>query len=243
MSAGAVLIRKNRIRPPTLKVNTQVLEREKLSVTQLFQVCPRVYISGYEASKDLALLNSQEISHILNLAGEAKCPSAYTSYFNYYSLRMPDNPKVDILFFLYFAIEFIVSSLNASGKVLVHCVKGTSRAAAMALAYLMLQGYSEQDAYACLNAAHPAIDPNFGFVCQLKELKSNKQDPRVFNYSDKYRMFVNTDKNEGSTITIVGKSCTLYLDLHTPIDQQKLAMDSIKLWEKFNDSVASICYL
>ena len=243
MSTGAVLPRKNRIRPPTLSVSSHVLEKEKSSPCELLKVSPQLYISGYEAAKNSRLLENESITHILNLAGESKCPNNFSSSFNYFSLKMPDNPKIDILFFLYFAIEFMIDSIKTKGKVLVHCVKGTSRAAAVAIAYLILQGYSEQEAYSCLNNVHPCIDPNFGFVCQLKEFMSFKQEQREFHYNEKYGMFVNCESKIGSSIIIVGNCCVLYLDLDSPQHEQDVALNCFHLWEKFNQGPASIVYL
>ena len=243
MSAGAVVPRKGRLRPPTLKVSNSIISQEKSSSVQLSQVSPSLFISGYEAAKNPDLLSLSSITHILNLAGELKCPNSFPSSFRYYSLKMPDNPKIDILFFLYFAMEFIMDSEQNQGKVLVHCVKGTSRAAAVALAYLMLQGYSEQEAYTRLHSTQADIDPNLGFVCQLRELRMVKQEPRVFYYSEKYDMFVNIGNLQGNRIEIVGNSCTLFLNSQTPAIQQQIGLYSIRLWEKFNESAARVVYL
>ena len=240
MSIQAVNPRKTRIRPPVLKVCSQLITQEKATARNLSQVSPQVYISGYEAAKNPELLASSSITHILNLAGEAKCPNSFGASFHYYSLKMPDNPKIDILFFLYFAMDFIISSVKTRGKVLVHCVKGTSRAAAVALAYLMLQGYCEQEAYERLSSANPDIDPNLGFVCQLREFTSSKVEPRMFFYSRKYDMFANTDSRDGSSIVIEGNTCTLLLNLQDPLRQQQFALDSVHLWEKFNNAQAKI---
>lgn len=243
MSIQAVHPRKNRIRPPMLTVSSQLITREKVSQSHLTQVSPQVFISSYEAAKNPDLLASESITHILNLAGEAKCPNPFSASFHYFSMKMPDNPKIDILFFLYFAMEFIINSVRSKGKVLIHCVKGTSRAAAVALAYLMLQGYSEQEAYEKLSKANPEIDPNFGFVCQLKEFKSRRSEPRVFCYSKKYEMFVNTSQQEASSIIIADNECALYLDKETSEFEQETAFASVSLWEKFNSGKASIVYV
>ena len=243
MSTGIVLPRKPRARPPVLKVSNQVCEEEKRNLIQISQVSPQVYMSGYEAAKNNALLASKSITHILNLAGESKCPNAYGSSFHYCSMKMPDNPKIDILFFLYFAMEFIIESVRAGGKVLIHCVKGTSRSAAVALAYLMLQGYSEQEAYTCLSTAHPTIDPNLSFVCQLREFINLKKESRVFYYSSKYDMFVNNGCKDGSNIVLDGNSCTLFLCMQDPQTQIQKAVDSIHLWEKFNSAQSTVVYM
>jgi hypothetical protein len=63
-------------------------------------------MSGYEATKSLVELNTHGITHILNLTGEAKCPNAHHTI-EYANLIIPDNAKVDILFFIYTALEYI----------------------------------------------------------------------------------------------------------------------------------------
>lgn len=243
MSTGAVISRKGRLRPPVLQVSGQAVEKIRSSTCSLCQITPSLYISSYEAAKNPELLSSASITHILNLAGESKCPNSLSSSYHYFSLKMPDNPKIDILFFLYFAIELIIESVRSKGKILVHCVKGTSRAAAVTLAYLMLQGYSEQDAYLYMSNSNPNIDPNFGFVCQLKEFREIKDEPRIFYYSQKYEMFVNVETSFGPRIEIVGNLCTLFLPEETSMMQRGIALQSLRLWEKFNYASASIVYM
>ncbi|OMJ80170.1 hypothetical protein SteCoe_19622 [Stentor coeruleus] len=243
MSTGAIIKRKGRLRPPILQVSYQVVEKTKSSSCSLCKITPSLYISSYEAAKNPELLSSASITHILNLAGESKCPNLLSSSYHYFSLKMPDNPKIDILFFLYFAIEIIIDSIRCKGKILVHCVKGTSRTAAVVLAYLMIQGYNEQDAYLYMNNANPNIDPNFGFVCQLKEFREIKDETRVFYYSEKYEMFVNVETQFGPRIEIVGNSCTLFLNDEASVIQRKIALQSLRLWEMFNCTSASIVYM
>jgi atypical dual specificity phosphatase len=243
MSAGIILSRKSKLRPPVLQISNEVSQKQTISSTKLYKVCGQLYISGYESAKNYELLVSNSITHILNLAGESKCPNVYSGSFNYCSLKMPDSPQVDILFFLYFAIDFIIESIRNNGVVLVHCIKGTSRAATVALAYLMLKGLDEAEAYSCLMSSHPNIDPNFGFVCQLKKFLQIKEETRAFKYSAKYHMFVNIDTPDPNTIVIDKNACTLYLDLSTSQHQLQLALQIAHLWERFNSIQATIVYL
>ena len=169
MLKAEMISKKARLRPPTLKTSSEAVAKAKKSELKLFQIFSNLFMAGYEEAKDLTLLTSNSITHILNLAGPSKCPNNYQSI-HYFSMKMPDSSNVNILFFMYFAMEFIINSTKNNGKVLIHCVKGKSRAAAVVICYLILLGYSEEEAYAYVSFCNSNIDPNFGFVCQLKEL-------------------------------------------------------------------------
>lgn len=242
MSTHAVPSRKPRIRPPSLKVSEAAPVVESRTLTALFEVVPSIFISGYEATKDLELLRNSQITHILNLAGESKCPNCFPHSFNYFSMKMPDNPKLDILFFLYFALDYILDTLRNKGKVLVHCVKGTSRAASVVLAYLMVNGYSEQDAYSCLLNSQPTIDPNFGFVCQLKEWGKERIEEKVFVYSERFGMFVNGDTLNGCRIQVVGRNCVVYIKSCSR-EEEELALECARVWDLFNREKAELVYM
>jgi hypothetical protein len=234
--------RKARLRPPTLKVSVESFTNEPKVSAKVFEVLPNIFISGYEAAKDWEVLSSARITHVLNLAGESKCPNCFSSVLQYFSMKMPDNPKVDILFFLYFALDFILESVSGKGKVLIHCVKGTSRAAAVVLAYLMARGYSEQEAYNCLLASQPTIDPNFGFVCQLKEWGSRNSEVRRFGYSERYEMFVNTQGDNHCCIEISENKCRVVIRQCSK-EEEILALACARVWERFNPGEADVLYI
>ncbi len=62
---------------------------------------------------------------------------------------------------------------NLERRVLVHCQAGVSRSAAICIAYLMKHvGMHLTDAYAVVKAARFIIDPNEGFMRQLKEYQT-----------------------------------------------------------------------
>ena len=243
MSTGAIISRKVRVRPPALHVSNQQAIEESKPANSISQITESLFISGYESAKNLDLLKSFSITHILNLAGESKCPNQFSSSFTYSSLKMPDNPKIEILFFIYFAVEVIQQAISSNGKILVHCVKGTSRAAAVVLAYLILQGFTESEAYSQLLAAQSNIDPNFGFVCQLKELGRFKEDLQAFAYSPRYDMFVNSESESQCCIQFGPNQCSLTICPQASDQEKHRALDSVRLWEKFNNAKAEVIYV
>lgn len=61
---------------------------------------------------------------------------------------------------------------RASGGVLVHCYAGVSRSATLVAAYLILRrGMTLQEALDTLRAARPTVQPNPGFLAQLRALE------------------------------------------------------------------------
>lgn len=248
MSTGVVITRKARIRPPMLRVSAQVQTESLNSATyetqdqsrSIYQITPSIFISGYEASKNITNLESLKITHILNLAGESKCPHIKLPSLTYYSLKMPDNPKIDIQFFIYFSVEYIKEALQSQGKILIHCVKGTSRAATVILAYLILQGFSETEAYDHLIRSNPNIDPNLGFMCQLKDLGKQRSESRTFWYSSRYDMLINTPNDQGCKIELFGSHCNFFINDQSTEQEKSRTLFSVSLWEKFNNTKASI---
>jgi protein-tyrosine phosphatase len=126
-----------------------------------------LYIGSYSATFDVRRLKSLGISAVLNLAGD-KYPLRHP-VFEYASLRMPDSPCIDISPVLRVALDFIEANIAAGKAVMVHCVKGLSRAPTVACAYLMWkQSIDFTSAISIIKASFPEADPNLGFVSQLE---------------------------------------------------------------------------
>ena len=69
---------------------------------------------------------------------------------------------------------FVAAARAQGGTVLVHCHGGVSRAAALVLAFLIgREGLGFDDALAALRAARPVVDPNPGFVTQLRAFEAS----------------------------------------------------------------------
>lgn len=85
-----------------------------------------------------------------------------------------DLPETDVKPILNECLPFINKCLISQENVLVHCNAGVSRAAMVVIAYLMCyENKSYIDAYNLVKSKRPAIQPNAGFVRQLKLLQRN----------------------------------------------------------------------
>jgi hypothetical protein len=76
---------------------------------------------------------------------------------------------------------FIDAALARGGGVLVHCAGGVSRSAAVVLGYLMARrGLTLDQSLAELRRARPWVNPNPGFVAQLREFERRGADPAAW---------------------------------------------------------------
>lgn len=139
----------------------------------LSRVTDHVYLGSDTAARDRAALRRHGITHILNCVGSA-CPDYFRGdgELVYKTLWLHDSPGEDLASILYDAFDFLESAVVASppngGRVLVHCVRGASRSAAVVVAYLMWRHALPFDAaLRKVRAARPVADPNLGFAAQL----------------------------------------------------------------------------
>ena len=85
------------------------------------------------------------------------------------AISVLDTPKANVMIHFDSASEFIQNAMDEDGKVLVHCFAGKSRSATFWLAYLMSKkNIVLADAFALLKEKRPIIEPNIGFLVQLK---------------------------------------------------------------------------
>lgn len=149
------------------------------------RVSRNLFIGSYSATLDKRQLKSLGISAILNLAGERYLKPH--DGFEYLSLKMPDSPRIDITYILSLALDFIERNISEGRSVMVHCVKGLSRAPTIACAYVMWkQSLNFTEAIGVIKSSYPEADPNLGFVSQLEcFLKPQKatQDAQDHNSS------------------------------------------------------------
>jgi len=135
-----------------------------------------IYISDGVTAKNLNLLKTLKITHVLNAAcGDNESLDLINTSQEYYDkagikfmgLEAIDISTFNLFAFFYMAADFIEDALDEGGNILVHCKLGTSRSPSLVLAYLMIKkGYTIQNAVRTL-ATVREIRPNMGFLKQL----------------------------------------------------------------------------
>uniref|UniRef100_A0A8D0B5S3 Dual specificity protein phosphatase n=1 Tax=Salvator merianae TaxID=96440 RepID=A0A8D0B5S3_SALMN len=120
------------------------------------------------------------ITHVLNAAhntwGSKGNQPFYGTEIQYHGIAAEDSPDFDISIYFNPASEFIHKALSIpNGKILVHCMLGKSRSAALVLAYLMIyQNFTLIEAVEKVLQKR-AISPNRGFLKQLQDLDQKLQ--------------------------------------------------------------------
>eukprot|EP00897_Mesotaenium_endlicherianum_P002562 jgi/Mesen1/2333/ME000155S01426 len=144
---------------------------------------PGLYVGDFHDSQDKKKLLEEGISHILTLA-EMPEPAAASqggiqqmavdtgshvdAVLEYLKVPLVDEEVENLLDSLPLCIDFIQKGRRGGG-VLVHCLAGVSRSAAVATAYLMKsEQLSLSEALAAVRAEVPGIAPNRGFLDQLE---------------------------------------------------------------------------
>jgi hypothetical protein len=137
----------------------------------LDQVCPGVYLGCLQQASNRTLLSKHNVVAVVALG----CPAAFPtdtslSYLTY--PRLLDVDSVSIMHTFEPSHEFITNALPR-GNVLVHCVYGSSRSAAVVVAHVMMRdrtkttGLGFEAAHELVRCRRPATSINLGFKRQL----------------------------------------------------------------------------
>ena len=137
-------------------------------------------------------LNENGITHIINATPDL--PLRTES--KYKCLRVPvlDSPSQSIRDYFELVSDFIGSFVvfvqravhlpvcldaalrSKTNKVLVHCSAGISRSPTLVLAYMIMRYHlSVNEAFEKMRALRPIVDPNIGFIVQLRNWESKCQ--------------------------------------------------------------------
>jgi len=129
-----------------------------------------------ENERAMGELKNYGVTHILSIGKEIvqnleKVPPMITTEFKHKTASIFDAPHEDILTIIKEMKEFIDEAMEEGG-VLVHCVAGISRSAAVVIAYIMMtQQKSLEEVESYVRSKRPCIKPNDGFFNQLRQLE------------------------------------------------------------------------
>jgi len=126
-----------------------------------------LYMSSYIEASNFQALTALKITHILNVTIE--CDNKFEGKFEYLKLQIDDSTKEDLFHILQDALAFIDKvKATPNAKILVHCLGGKSRSAAIVIAHLMkTQNMDLKHAVNHVREIRSVINPNKGFLNQL----------------------------------------------------------------------------
>ena len=155
----------------------------------LSEIIPNfLYISSYNATKNLELLEKNKITHIINCAADF-CENVFEqeNRFTYLSFYLKDHVLENIECIFYECIKFIESVKEKGGRVLVHCIQGISRSVSIVMAYIIFtKKVSYDKAFNLVQSKREISSPNFGFSIQLQNFYTRLyEDPAKYRYIPK----------------------------------------------------------
>ncbi|XP_053273086.1 serine/threonine/tyrosine-interacting-like protein 2 [Pleuronectes platessa] len=158
-------------------------DRLEAPVNQVDEVWPNVFIAEKSVAVNKARLKRMGITHILNTAHGTGVYTGDTFYtgmnIQYMGIEVDDFPDADISVHFRPTAEFLDEALlTHKGKVLVVSMMGASRPAVLVASYLMIFHHmSIMEALMSIRKKRP-INPNEGFLKQLRELNENLMEER-----------------------------------------------------------------
>jgi dual specificity phosphatase 12 len=147
------------------------------------KIIENLYIGDFKSSMSKSTHNMYNIKSILCVGNDMD--NIFKTEYNYMKLEVEDSEDENILFNFEAVYNFIEEGLK-NGGVLIHCRGGISRSPTIIIAYLMKSrkiGFEE--AYKFLSELKPDIQPNNGFMEQLRlfDKQVNKVVENVYKCS------------------------------------------------------------
>jgi len=128
----------------------------------------RLYLGNISAARSSRSLSERRITHIVSVCSDPIPSEVPESGLTHLRIPVEDVDYADLLIHLPSAVQFIDRAIRGHGVVLVHCVQGLSRSAAVVAAYLMYsRRINATDALDIVRRAREQVWPNPGFQEQL----------------------------------------------------------------------------
>ncbi|CAD8147343.1 unnamed protein product [Paramecium octaurelia] len=129
----------------------------------------KLYLGNINAANDSQYLKHHNVGAVLSIidTSDIKLDRSIIHLW----IAAEDREDVQITRYFEQAANFIKDHLQHT-NVLVHCYAGISRSSSLIIAYLIRHaGFSLQDAIIKLKSQRPQVDPNDGFMEQLKQFE------------------------------------------------------------------------
>ena len=146
--------------------------RRGAAAPPMSRVAPKLYVGDAVAAASLPMLLEAGITHVLNCTAQPNALEGTSGAPSFLSLGLMDNtsdaPRMQSA--LAIGVNFITDAIASNGTVLVHCHRGISRSATLAIAYLVKTTQQPAEhVFEGVRACRPIIDPNLGYMVSLME--------------------------------------------------------------------------
>lgn len=132
----------------------------------------RLYLGSHLHGESLEVVENLRITHIVNAT--KSITNRFQDRLQYCRVVVEDNEAEMICYHFNKAFRFMDVALGESqeARILVHCAQGISRSATIVIMYLMrTEGLTYEHALALVQRHRDIVQPNPGFVSQLKEFE------------------------------------------------------------------------
>ena len=140
------------------------------------KITDKIYLGDIEGASDLNYLKNENIHNVISIVNE---PPKYAKKLeiNQKCLKIEDRYSNNIMKYFKECISFIENS----NKIYIHCLFGIRRSPTIVIAHLMWKThFNFEDVYKFVKKRRPIIEPNKGFISQLKHfdnlLKKNNYE-------------------------------------------------------------------
>ncbi|KAF9268153.1 phosphatases II [Marasmius fiardii PR-910] len=128
----------------------------------------RLYLGNIMAARSTRSLTERRVTHIVSVCSDPIPAELPESGIRHMRIPVEDVDYADLLIYLPSAVRFIHEAMRSGGVVLVHCVQGLSRSAAVVAAYIMWSSrVNATQALEIVRRARDQIWINPGFQEQL----------------------------------------------------------------------------
>lgn len=136
-----------------------------------------IFISDCWGASDLNQLEKFKIKHVINIGAQIK----EHPNIKYYHYAVLDNLEEDLLKNFNEVFAILDNLYSNKQYVLVNCQAGVSRSASFIIGYLIKNGLNYENSYQCVKNCRQIINPNKGFIEQLKkyELSLQKENNNI----------------------------------------------------------------
>ncbi len=134
------------------------------------KITPTLFLGGQPNDKGIPQLKKWEVTAIVSM--RMKVPKKAYQDAGFTLLHLPTVDQMPpTIADLQKGVKFIEEVTNQGGKVYIHCRFGEGRGPSMAIAYLMSQGLTLEDAITQVKKVRTFINPSLKQMLQLKEFE------------------------------------------------------------------------
>lgn len=129
-----------------------------------------VWLSGYHFAQNNDLLRK---NNIIAIVSAVELGIAHEATISVHALNLRDSEDEEVRFTFFPVFRFIEQE-RRRGNVLIHCAAGISRSATLLLAYMMNKYRTTlEDSLSHALRRRPCLQPNHGFLIQLKKFQAD----------------------------------------------------------------------